>query len=76
MGARLFACVLACGLAAQAPAWAQPQPGELVERTLALVAGQVITLSDARAAIALGLVDRRRPTTRWRSAPACWWIGS
>ena len=57
MGARLFACVLACGLAAQAPAWAQPQPGELVERTLALVAGQVITLSDARAAIALGLVD-------------------
>jgi hypothetical protein len=30
---------------------------ELIERTLALVGGQAITLSDARAAIALGLVD-------------------
>ena len=30
---------------------------ELIERTLALVGGQAITLSDARAAMALGLVD-------------------
>jgi hypothetical protein len=30
---------------------------ELIERTLALVGGQPITLGDARAAIALGLVD-------------------
>lgn len=38
-----------------------PRPGsrtaELIERTLALVGGQPITLSDARAALALGLVD-------------------
>jgi hypothetical protein len=33
-------------------------PGpELVDRTLALVGGQPITLSDARAALALGLID-------------------
>jgi len=30
---------------------------ELIERTLALVGGQAITLSDARAALALGLVE-------------------
>ncbi len=30
---------------------------ELIERTLALVGGQAITLSDARAAIALGLIE-------------------
>lgn len=36
---------------------AQP---ELIERTLALVGGQPITLSDARAALALGLVDDER----------------
>ncbi len=38
-----------------------PDPGthqlELIERTLALVGGQPITLSDARAAIRLGLVE-------------------
>ena len=38
-----------------------PDPGthqpELIERTLALVGGQAITLSDARAAIALGLIE-------------------
>ena len=38
---------------------AQP---ELIERTLALVGGQPITLSDARAAIAFGLVSVERPT--------------
>lgn len=34
------------------------QPGELIERTLAIVDGQVITLADVRTAAALGLVDR------------------
>ena len=36
---------------------AQP---ELLDRTLALVGGQPITLSDARAAIALGLIDDQK----------------
>lgn len=36
---------------------ARAQPGELVERTLAIVGGQVITLSDVNASIALGLID-------------------
>ena len=47
-------------LAAILVSWAstaQAQPGELVERTLAIVGGQVITLSDVNAAIALGLID-------------------
>jgi hypothetical protein len=35
---------------------AAPQ-GELIDRTLAIVGGQVITLSDVRAAIALGFVE-------------------
>jgi hypothetical protein len=35
--------------------WQQP---ELIERTLAIVGGQPITLSDARAAQAFGLIDR------------------
>jgi len=39
----------ACLVMAQAP--------ELVDRTLAIVAGRTITLSDARTAIALGLVE-------------------
>jgi hypothetical protein len=38
---------------------AQP---ELIERTLALVGGQPITLSDARAAIEFGLVTAERPS--------------
>ena len=33
------------------------QSGELIERTLAIVGGQVITLTDVRTAVALGLVD-------------------
>ena len=41
---------------------AAAQPGELVERTLAIVGGQVITLSDVRTATALGLVESA-PTT-------------
>lgn len=36
-------------------AWAQP--GELIERTLAIVDGQVITLSDVRTASALHLIE-------------------
>ena len=36
---------------------AQPQRSELIERTLAIVAGQVITLTDLRTAVALGLVE-------------------
>ena len=35
---------------------------ELIERTLALVGGQPITLSDARAAVAFGLVTVERPS--------------
>ena len=37
------------------PAFAQS--GELIERTLAIVGGQVITLTDVRTAVAVGLVD-------------------
>jgi hypothetical protein len=33
------------------------QSGELIERTLAIVGGQAITLSDVRAALSLGLID-------------------
>ena len=36
---------------------AQAQPGELIDRTLAIVGGQVITLGDVNAAIALGLIE-------------------
>jgi len=59
-----------------ASAWAQPpaqagellaqkrellaQKGELLERTLAIVGTQVITLSDARAAVRLGLIEADR----------------
>jgi hypothetical protein len=43
-------------LAAATPAAAQP--GELLERTLAIVNGQVVTLSDVEAVRALGLIER------------------
>jgi hypothetical protein len=33
------------------------QPAELIDRTLAIVSGRTITLSDARTAVALGLID-------------------
>ena len=50
----VLALIAPAGAAAQAP----PAPrGELIERTLAIVGGQVITLSDARAATVLELVD-------------------
>jgi hypothetical protein len=50
---------IVCALAAlgAAPQLAPAQPGELIERTLALVGGQVITLGDVRTATALGLVE-------------------
>jgi hypothetical protein len=47
--------MLAWGVAGQAVP--SPQAGELIERTLAIVGGQVITLSDARAAETFGLVE-------------------
>jgi len=48
-------------VAALAPASAAlAQRGDLIERTLAIVGSQVITLSDARAAIRLGLVEADR----------------
>ena len=43
-------CVI-CGIGVVA------QPGELIERTLAIVGGQVITLADTRAATSLGLIE-------------------
>jgi hypothetical protein len=52
-----FFAVLA--LASASGATAQAQPAELVERTLAIVGGQAITLSDVQTSIALGLVDAR-----------------
>jgi hypothetical protein len=47
-----FVGVLVCATTASAQ-----QSGELIERTLAIVGGQPITLSDVRAALALGLVE-------------------
>jgi hypothetical protein len=53
--------VLFCLIAALvAPADARAQAGELIERTLAIVGTQVITLSDARAAVRLGLIEAER----------------
>jgi hypothetical protein len=53
-------------LAIPVPGSRPPVPGEvqpeLLDRTLALVGGQPITLSDARAAMALGLVAADRAT--------------
>jgi hypothetical protein len=50
--------VLCCAFVAwMMPAVGWAQPGELLERTLAIVGTQVITLNDARAAIRLGLVE-------------------
>ena len=53
MGAHACICAIviaACGVRPAAQ-------GELIERTLALVGGEAITLSDVRGALALGLVD-------------------
>jgi len=55
-----FVVALLAGVFA-APGSRLPAPGihqpELIERTLALVGGQAITLGDARAAMALGLIE-------------------
>lgn len=48
--------LLVVSLVTAPPVAAQPA-AELIERTLAIVGGQVITLSDAQAARALGLID-------------------
>ena len=52
--ARVIAVVLLCGAGASPVA---AQPPELIERTMAIVGGQAVTLSDARAAITFKLVD-------------------
>lgn len=49
-----------CVLGLAPAAGAQAPAGELIERTLAIIGSQVITLSDARAAIGLGLVAADR----------------
>ena len=36
------------------------QSGELIDRTMAIVGGQIITLSDAQTALALGLVEQSK----------------
>ena len=46
------------------------QRGELIERTLAIVGGQVITLSDVQVATALGLVDTDAPSDLGRATEA------
>lgn len=56
---RVMLCVMLVAWLGPAPE-AQAQAGELIERTLAIVGTQVITLSDARAAIRLGLVEAVR----------------
>jgi len=58
---RCLMCVLLVAwLAPAQPARAQVQ-GDLIERTLAIVGTQVITLNDARAALRLGLIAAERP---------------
>jgi len=56
---RILAVLLLALLAPAAEAVAQT--GELIERTLAIVGTQVITLSDARAAIRFGLIAGQPP---------------
>jgi len=50
----VMAVVLACTMSMQAPV--------LLDRTLAIVGGRTITLSDARTAVALGLIGGRDVT--------------
>ena len=54
---RIALLVLSASLAR--PAAVSGQPGELIERTLAIVGGQAITLSDVRTASALQLIDAK-----------------
>jgi hypothetical protein len=58
---------LACALLASLVPAGQP---ELIERTMAIVGGQAITLSDARAAVAFGLVDVGRSVDPDQTATA------
>ena len=51
--------MLALTIGAPAPVWARQET--LVERTVAIVGGAVITLSDVRTALALGLVEASGP---------------
>lgn len=55
-----FHVVVAVAIVAFAPGRALAQSGELIERTMAIVGGQVITLSDVRTVMALGMVDQAR----------------
>ena len=48
--------LLIVALALAAPSGAAAQPGELIDRTLAIIGEQAITQSDARTPVALGLV--------------------
>ena len=57
IASRTIRVVAMASAVALAAATARAQTGELVERTLAIVGGQVITLGDLNAAIALGLID-------------------
>src|SRR5687768_17366957 len=52
MGHRCFAALLLAALFVPAP----PARAEIIDRVLAVVDGQIVTLSDARAALRFGLV--------------------
>jgi hypothetical protein len=57
-GLALVWLVIAAGAVSYAQSASAPaNRGELIERTVAIVAGSAITLSDVRTAIALGFVD-------------------
>ena len=49
--------MLLLGIALGTHEMVQAQPGELIERTLVIVGGQAITLSDVRTASALQLIE-------------------
>jgi hypothetical protein len=53
----LFHLLVVIAVTVPATAHGQPASGELIERTLAIVGGQAVTLSDVRTAMALGLSD-------------------
>lgn len=53
----MLGCLAAAATVSSAQTPPAPASGELIERTLAIVGGQVITLADARTALALHLVE-------------------
>lgn len=61
--AAAHAGLLLAALALAAPADVAAQSGELIDRTLAIIGEQAITQSDARTAVALGLVPAPAGTT-------------